>query len=111
MRRCPSPPHARSPPGAAGARSALTHPNHAEPEIAHQRPHDGPETRFRDLSPPATSNRLTPRPDFSVPPGDDRSAREPTIISKRGAPVRGAKVGTRRHLAVRKSEGEPSVKW
>jgi hypothetical protein len=62
----PSPPHARSPPGAAGARSALTHPNHANLEIAHQRPHDGPETRFRDLSPPATSTRSTPQPDFSV---------------------------------------------
>ena len=46
---------------------ALTHPNHAVPEIAHQRPHDGPGMRFRDFSPPATTTRSTPRPNFSVP--------------------------------------------
>jgi hypothetical protein len=65
-------------PGAPGARSALTH---AEPEIAHQRPHNGPETRFRDLSPPATSTRSTPQPDFSVPhPVMIGLPDEPTII-------------------------------
>jgi len=97
-------------PGAARACSALTHPNHAEPEIAHQRPHDGPGMRFRDFSPPATTTRSTPRPNFSVPhpvmiglPRDRRLPR--TGTGPAGAPVRGAKVGTRRHLAVRRSEG------
>ena len=51
-------------PGAAGACFPLTHPNHAAPEIAHQRPHDGPGMRFRDFSPPATTTRST---HFSVP--------------------------------------------
>ena|SRR6516165_3353869 len=89
---------------------ALTHPNHAVPEIAHQRPHDGPGMRFRDFSPPATTTRSTPRPNFSVPhpvmiglPRDRRLPR--TGTGPAGAPVRGAKVGTRRHLAVRRSEG------
>ena len=91
---------------------ALTHPNHAVPEIAHQRPHDGPGMRFRDFSPPATTTRSTPRPNFSVPhpvmiglPRDRRLPR--TGTGPAGAPVRGAKVGTRRHLAVRGARGSP----
>ena len=83
---------------------ALTHPNHAVPEIAHQRPHDGPGMSFRDFSPPATTTRSTPRPNFSVPhpvmiglPRDRRLPRTGTRPA--GAPVRGAKVGTRGHLA------------
>jgi len=78
---------------------------HAEPEIAHQRPHDGPGMRFRDFSPPATTSRSTPQPNFNLPhpvmiglPRDRRLPR--TGTGPAGAPVRGAKVGTRRHLAV-----------
>jgi len=109
MWRCP-PPHHRS---VSGSRRRMFRPDpskHAEPEIAHQRPHDGPGMRFRDFSPPATTSRSTPQPNFSLPhpvmiglPRDRRLPR--TGTGPAGAPVRGAKVGTRRHLAVRRSEG------
>jgi hypothetical protein len=83
---------------------------HAVPEIAHQRPHDGPGTRFRDFSPPATTTRSTPQPDFSVPHAVMIGLpREPTVIPNRGAPLRGVKVGTRDHLA--QELGEALVKW
>jgi hypothetical protein len=77
----PLPPHAGSLSASRRRAFALTHSNHAEPEIAHQRPHDGPEKTFRDFSPPAPSTRLTPPPYFSVPhPVMIGLPREPTII-------------------------------